>query len=77
MKLNADKCHFMIFGETKDMMKLHIGMAVLEHSDEETLLGVTLDTKLNFKTHVQTLCKKASQKLHALSPISIFMESKK
>ena len=67
----------LIFGEKKDKMKLHVGMAVLEDSNEETLLGVTLDTKLNFKTHVQTLCKKASQKLHALSRISIFMESKK
>ena len=76
MKLNADKCHFMIFGEKKDKMKLHVGIAVLEESDEETSLGVTRDTKLNFKTHVQTLCKKESQKLHALSRISIFMESK-
>ena len=77
MKLNADKCHFMIFGEKKDKMKLHVGKAVIEESDEETLLGVILDTKLNFKTHLQTLCKKASQKLHALSRISIFMEPKK
>ena len=77
MKLNADKCHPMIFGEKKDKMTLHVGKAVLEESDKETLLGVTLDTKLNFKTRVQTLCKKASQKLHALSRISIFMESKK
>ena len=58
-------------------MKLHVGKAVIEESDEETLLGVILDTKLNFKIHLQTLCKKASQKLHALSRISIFMEPKK
>ena len=32
---------------------------------------------INFKTHVQTPCKMASQKLHALSRISIFMEPKK
>ena len=60
VKLNADKCHFMIFGEKKDKMKLHVGMALIEESDEETLLGATLDSKFNFKTHVQTLCKKAS-----------------
>ena len=34
MKLNADKCHFMIFGEKKDKMKLHVGMAVLEESNK-------------------------------------------
>ena len=34
MKLNADKCHFMIFGEKKDKMKLQLGMAEIEESDE-------------------------------------------
>ena len=39
-----NKYHFMIFGEKKDNvgMKLHVGMA-----------AVTLDTKLNFKTHTR------------------------
>ena len=77
MKLNVDKCHLMIFGEKSKKMKIHFGEAVIEESDEETLLGTTLDTKLSFKSHVQSLCRKASQKLHALSRISIFMDSKK
>ena len=77
MKLNVDKCHRMIFGEKSDIVKLHIGEAVIEESDEETLLEITLDTELSFKTHVQSLCKKASQKLHGSSRISIFMGSKK
>ena len=45
--------------------------------DEEKLRGITLDKKLSFKKYVQTLCKKASQKLHALARISIFMELEK
>ena len=77
MQLNVDKCHLMIFGEKSKKMKIHFGEAVIEESDEETLLGITLDTKLSFKSHVQSLCRKASQKLHALSRISIFMDSKK
>ena len=67
----------MIFGEKSKKMKIHIGGAVIEESDEETLLGITLDTKLSFKSHVQSLCRNASQKLHALSRISIFMDSKR
>ena len=39
----------------------------IKESDQEKLLGVTLDKTLNFKTHVTNLCKKASQKLHALA----------
>ena len=77
MKLNVDKCYLIIFGEKNDKMKLRIGDAVIEESDKVTLLGMTLDTTLSFKTHVQSLCKKASQKLQALSRISIFMEPKR
>ena len=37
-----------------------------EESSEEKLLGVIIDTNINFKSHVSNLCKRASQKLHAL-----------
>ena len=76
MKLNVNKCHLMIFGKKSETVKIHVGEAVMVESDEETLLGITLDTKLSFKTHVQSLCRKARKKLHALSIISIFMGSK-
>ena len=46
----------------------------MKESDEEKLLGVTIVKKLNFKSHVNSLCKKASQKLHALARISTYME---
>ena len=42
-----------------------------------SLLGITLDKKLSFKTHVLAFCTKASQKLHALIRISIYMEPEK
>ena len=35
---------------------------------------MTIDRKLNFKSHVNSLCEKASQKLHALARISTYME---
>ena len=37
------------------------------------MLGVYFDNKLSFTTHVTKLCKKAGQKLHALTRISTFM----
>ena len=77
MKLNVDKCPCIIFGEKNDKMKIPIADAVVTENVEETLLGVKLDAKLSFRNHVQSLCKKASQKLHALSRISIFMDSEK
>ena len=39
------------------------------------LLGINIDNKLTFKSHVETLCKKAAQKLHALARIAIHMET--
>ena len=35
-----------------------------------------IDKKLNFKSHVNSFCKKASQKLHALARISTYMEKR-
>ena len=80
MKLNEDKCHLIIFEASKEKVNIHVGELQIEESDDEKLLGkviITLDKKLSFKKHVQALCKKASQKLHALTRISIYMEPDK
>ena len=73
MKLNEEKCHLIMFGANKEKVNMHIGEAQIEESDDEKLLGITLDKKLSFKK----LCKKGSQKLLALTRISIFMDPKK
>ena len=39
----------------------------MKNSKEEKILGVIIDNKLRFKSHVKNLCKKASQKIWALS----------
>ena len=39
----------------------------------ETLLGIKIDNKLTFEKHVESLCKKASLKLNALTRISSFI----
>ena len=56
---------------------MHVGEVQIEESGNEKLLGITLVKKSSFKKHVQTLFKKASQKLHALTRISIYMEPEK
>ena len=59
MKLNDDNCHLMIFGEKKNDLSIKFEVQTIKESTEEKLLGVTLDKQLSFKTHVQSLCKKA------------------
>ena len=40
---------------------------VMKKSKEQKILEVTIDNKLTFKSHIKNLCKKASQKICALS----------
>ena len=56
---------------------MHVGEVQIEESDDEMLVSLTLDKKLSFKKHVQTICKTASQKLHVLARISIYIEPEK
>ena len=37
------------------------------------LLGIQIDTELTFNSQIKTLCKKASQKLNALSRLCVFL----
>ena len=42
-------------------------------SNEEKLLGILLDSKLNFDSHITSLCKIAGQKHSALAKISPYL----
>ena len=42
-------------------------------SNEENLLGILLDSKLNFHSHSTILCKKAGQKLSGLAKINQYL----
>ena len=45
----------------------------IKNSDPIKLLGVIIDNKLDFTEHLNTVCKKANLKLHALNRISRFL----
>ena len=77
LKLNEDKCHLMIFGGKGNEVSVKIGEANVKESKEKKLQGMIFDQTLSFKQHVKTLCKKASQKLHALPRISCYMDTEK
>ena len=65
MKVNADKCHFLVTGNYE--VSANINEFETESSKREKLLGISIDTTLSFEHHITSLCKKASQKLHALA----------
>ena len=72
MNANADKCHLLVTRDTGVTTK--IGELDVKSSREEKLLGVKIDSKLFFENHVSSLCKKVSQKLHALRRVVNFMD---
>ena len=77
MKLKEEKCHLLVFGEKDTEISINVGPSVIKESKEEKLLGVVIDQMLNFKKHLNTVCRKASQKLHALARASTYMSKEK
>ena len=69
---NPDKWHLLLSDTGEDIF-LSIEGKVISNIVDEKILGVYFDNKLNFKTHITKLCKKASQKLHALARLSNVM----
>ena len=75
MKTNDDKCHLIV--STTEATEIQIGDYSIKNSDNEKLLGVYIDNKLNFDYHVDQLCKKASKKLRALARVTPYMNLEK
>ena len=74
MKANADKCHLLVSSDESCTAKIEDFS--IKNRTEEKLLGVKFDSNLSFENHVTSLCKKASQKLHALERILHYMDLK-
>ena len=66
-----------MFGTKSDGMALNIGASQISESESEKLLGIIIDSKLDFNLHVIQLCVKAIQKLHALARVSNYMDTLK
>ena len=75
MKANKDKCHLIVKGNKHVSMKLD--NIEIENSNRERLLGVKIDSKLNFKEHLDGIIKEASRKYSALPRIAPYMNIEK
>ena len=69
LKADPDKFH-LILNDTRNDIFLEIQQLKIFNSNHEKLLGIKIDNKL----HVSELCSKASQKLHALSRVAVYMK---
>ena len=72
MKPNGDKCHLLV--TTEKSVSVNIDGSNVTNKKEQKLLGIKFDSSLSFEGHITNLCKKASQKLHALARIVNYMD---
>ena len=71
MKLNHDKCHFIMSGHKHEYVFAKIGQKLIWEERNVKLLGI--DSNLLFNKHVRSLYMKASRKLSALTRVVKFM----
>ena len=64
LKANPEKYHLLV--GTNEKRHLNVGEVEISNSKCKKFLGIKIDSKLMFDSHVKSLCKKASQKLNAL-----------
>ena len=76
MKGNADKCQY-ILNQTDSNHFIEIEGVPIQNKKEQKLLGVVFDNLLTFEPHINTLCKKASSKISALSRLTPYMDFRK
>ena len=71
--LDSDKYHFMILRTANTLPNFKCRNITIKNSAYENFLGAIIDNKLDFTEHLNTVCKKANLKLHALNRISRFL----
>ena len=71
LKANTDNCHLILSKD--EPFSINIDNEVIKNSNNKKLLGINLNNKLGFDTHVANICSRVSKKLHALARISKYM----
>ena len=71
LKANGDKCHLLI--NSNQQQEIDISGFPVSSEDRVKLLGIDIDSDLNFNYHVNKLCKKSSKKCHTLSRVCKYM----
>ena len=76
MKLNAEKCEFLITGHRFEHLWLNVGETKVWERNQVKLLGITIDNELKFDDHITKICRKANSKLSAVSRLARYLSMK-
>ena len=78
MVANPTKFQVMFLGLKKNQhLVLEINGEAITTSKEVKLLGFTIDSKLNFKSHVKALCVKTNRKVSASARVARYLDLQK
>ena len=69
MKVNIGKSHLLLSGNPRATAT--IDNSYIESEDQQVLLVITIDSNLSLEKHINSISKKASQKLNALARIAL------
>ena len=73
MTLNPGKSRYMVIGSRDISHEIMLNNSKITSSNEEKLLGIFLDSKINFESHIASLCRKANQKINALARLNNYL----
>ena len=76
MKANADKFQLMFLNRHNAYLDkpLQINTCTIRASSNITILGVEIDNKLNFESHINEICNKTSKQINALKRMKHFLD---
>ena len=71
MKLNPNKCNYMIFSRCKENIatRLNIGSTILERKKTQKILGVMISDDISWSQHCQEICRKAYSRMSMLTKL--------
>ena len=74
MVLNPGKCHYVTFGlnTTKNEFVFEDG-TIVPSAEEHVVLGIAINPRLTFYSHLKQLFKKAANKLNSLTRIAPYL----
>ena len=77
MILNPSKCFYICLGSKAEINNFILeGRTKMRITLEHEVLGITIDTNLNFYSYLKQLCKKVANKLNALIRIIPYLHKK-
>ena len=76
MKSINSKCYLLV-NKNDEEVTIRIGDTETKNSEYEKLLGIKVDTKLNFNEHLNDIISKTSHKVNALSTVMPYISLSK